>query len=330
MTTDLQSRADFLGPWRYDHSHAGVLIKGDPQAAPIHGSYGRGRDLMAHVLDGLGTQYDLSKLRAIDLGCLEGHYTELLCRAGFAEVVAVDLSPEHVQRARFLVQELKGYRNARFEVGSVEDRAFLSGLGRFNIILFHGLLYHLQEPIGMFALLQEISAKPHVLLLSTQFKFNFAEIAVPSPIGNIKFRKQAAGANGLVQYEGERSMYAPLALRLNPWALYRLLRHFGYTDITAYDTPLGCRYGFHVHLIASREDQSDLRKELNKASDIPRLRFYSWNGDRLDGFDLKRDKRAWVSRFLMRASYSLSERLGGSAMRQMRRKEIVKHQDKAE
>ena len=44
-------------------------------------------------------------MRAIDLGCLEGHYAALFCSFGFKEVVAVDLSEEHVKRASFLLSD---------------------------------------------------------------------------------------------------------------------------------------------------------------------------------------------------------------------------------
>ena len=43
---ELRKKAEELGPWRYNHSHGSVRITGDPVAAPIHGSYGRGRDSM--------------------------------------------------------------------------------------------------------------------------------------------------------------------------------------------------------------------------------------------------------------------------------------------
>src|SRR5262249_44390693 len=158
-------RAHALAPWRYDHRHGDLLIKGDPVAAPIHGAYGRGADIMAHILSSLASRGPLRGLRALDLGCLEGHYTDLLCAAGFGEVVAIDLSEEHVARASFLLREVKGYDNANVMAGSLEDRAFMRSLGRFDLILFHGLLYHLKDPIGVFETIGEAAAQEHTLLL---------------------------------------------------------------------------------------------------------------------------------------------------------------------
>ncbi len=319
----LQAKARELGPWRYDHQHGALKIAGDPSAAPIHGSLGRGADIMRHVLGRLGTWRDVSSMRAIDLGCLEGHYTEQLCAAGFRKVVAVDLSAEHVARARFLLQEVMGYTNVSVIEGSVEDRAFMQGLGHFDVILFHGLLYHMKDPIGIFETISRIASPDHVLLLSTQFKFEFAEIVVPSALANIKFRRLSEAATPLVHDSGVGSTYASMAVRLNPRALDRLLRQVGYRDLTAYDTPLGCRYGFHVHLIAATFDQTKLREALNRGHDIPNLKFFRWAGDRLDSFSLKDGWRSRFSRLVLRVAYAICERLGRSGARQSLRAEIA-------
>ena len=278
-------------------------------------------------MGGLSAERDLTKWRALDLGCLEGHYTELLCEAGFKEVVAIDLSPEQVARAHFLIVTLQGYSNAVVLNGSVEDREFMSSLGRFEVILFHGLLYHIKDPIGVFETLSNLMSDTNFLLLSTQFKFNFAEIVSPSPIANFKIRTIPADADGLVRYDQTSSTYATMATRLNPAALYSLLKQCGYQDVTAYDTPLGSRYGYHVHLIASGRNNDALRRAWNAGHDIPGLVFYRWHGDRLDGVSLTKGWRGWLSTLVMRAAYSLCERLGKSAVRQTRRTEIRCHSD---
>lgn len=323
--SSLQDQADALGPWRYSHRHANVVIEGDPVAAPIHGDYGYGRQIMQHVLNGFKSWGNLSQMRALDLGCLEGHYTELLCEAGFGEVVALDLSVEQVDRAKFLVNTLKGYANATILTGSVEDKSLMGSIGKFDLILFHGLLYHLKDPISIFETLSRVAKPRHALLLSTQFKFPFAEIITPSPIANVKFRAIKPSDDNLVRYEGTHSTYATMASRLNPSALNRILRRAGFAEIAAYDTPLGCQYGFQVNLIATTDSQDQLLKVLNAQSKIPGLGFHSWNGDRLDSFSLSSGWRSVVSKFAVRVAYSVAERLGGSAARQTRRAEIAQH-----
>lgn len=321
----LRERANSLGPWRYDHREGEFIIQGDPVAAPIHGNHGRGADTMRHMLSALSRKHDLSKWRAIDLGCLEGHYTELLCEAGIHEVVAIDLSSEQVARAKFLLEEVRKFENVRVIEGSVEDEQLLASLGRFDLILFHGLLYHLQDPLGMFRKLKGIGKEQHYLLLSTQFKFTYAEVVVMSPLANIKFRSVKADADGKVRYDGTRSTYAPLAMRLNPMGVYRLLRHFGYSNAIHYDTPLGSTYGLQLHLIASTDTAPDLIDRLNAGHEIPGLRFSPWTGDAIDGIDFRSDLRSRVARLIVRAAYSIAERLGQSANRHLRRNLIAHH-----
>ena len=144
----LADKAKALGPWRYDHAIGDrLIVRGNPVSAPVHGSYGRGAETMRHIVQRLAANLDMSTARALDLGCLEGHYTDILCAAGFKEVVAVDLSPEHLARVEFLLREVRGYTNATIVRGNVEDAALLVSLGQFDVILFHGLLYHLTDPV---------------------------------------------------------------------------------------------------------------------------------------------------------------------------------------
>lgn len=321
----LKAKADQLGPWRYDHREGELVINGDPVAAPIHGDYGRGRDTMRHILSVLARKHDLSQWRAIDLGCLEGHYTELLCEAGIGEVVAVDLSTEQVARAKFLLQDVRNFANVRIIEGSVEDERLLASLGRFDLILFHGLLYHLQDPLGMFSKLRAIGSDHHYLLLSTQFKFTYAEVVTPSPIANIKFRSIKADDDGKVRYDGTRSTYAPLAMRLNPAAIHRLLKHFGYAHPIHYDTPLGSTYGLQLHVIAATGSPSGLVDAFNAGNPVSGLVFSAWQGDAIDGIDFRSGVRNRLIRFIVRVAYSLAERLGQSASRQLRRISISDH-----
>jgi hypothetical protein len=278
---------------------------------------------MSHIVRGLAEHHDLTQWRAIDLGCLEGHYTDILCSFGFKEVVAVDLSRENVARAAFLLRELKQYANATVLHGDVEDEAFLRSLGTFDLVLFHGILYHMQDPLGMMDRITRIGSDRHVLLLSTQFKFGFAEVVTPSRIADLKFRSIPRDDAGLVKYEGTSSTYASMAMRLNPASLERLLVQYGYCDLTGYDTPLGCTYGLQVSLVAARSDMSAVRTTWNRPHAIPGLQFYSWHWTRLDGFDMARDVRARLARLAVRVAYRIAEMLGQSHRRQLERAQIT-------
>ncbi len=317
----IRRRAEEMRPWRYDHQAAELTIAGDPVAAPIHGSLGRGRDIMRLIISRLASRLDVPNARVLDLGCLEGHYTDLLCEAGFGEVVGIELSERNVARARFLLEEVRQCPNVRLIHGDVEDDQLLSSLGHFDIILFHGLLYHMKDPVAAVGRVRRLGSPAHSLLLGTQFKFNFADIIARTALASIKLRsRQAAMSSG--SDSGQQSVYADYAVRLNPCAILRTLKHFGYGELIAYDTPLGARYGYQLQLIARQDPDQQFLNEMRAIAEIPGLQFYKWHGDRIDGVDLRRGMRAFVPSALSKLSYSVSELLGRSGEKQLRRAEI--------
>lgn len=324
----LARRAEALKPWRYDHLVGDrVVIHGSPESAPIHGSYGRGAEIMRHVVERLAALKNPSTLRALDLGCLEGHYTDILCAAGFKEVVAVDLSPEHLARARFLLQELRGYKNVTILEGNVEHEGFRQQLGQFDVILFHGLLYHMTDPVAITRSLALLGTPDHVLLLSTQFKFDFADIVSEASLANIKFRSLPRVSGETVLDAAVGSAYATYAVRLNPKAVHRLLTSCGYGETVAYDTPLGARYGYQLHLVARAGNGNGLLQALSTGAAISGLDFYPYDGSRIDGVDFRKHVLPRVSRFISKVGYFFGERLASSGRLQAARHKIADELD---
>lgn len=320
---ELQRRANALGPWRYDHEADGVQIKGMPEAAPIHGHVGRGREMMAHIISSVVGSRDPKSLRALDLGCLEGHYTELLAEARIGEIVAVEWSEEHVARASFLLNELRGFRNVTIRQGDVEDPRLLPSLGKFDVVILHGLLYHMRNPVALVERVADLARDEveFALLLSTQFKFPFAEIADAMPLANIKVRKMQSRSDGSVKYQKEKSVYAPVAVRLNPAGVLAVLGAAGFKSILAYDTPTGAQYGFQLNLVALNQADPELVRRLQRVTGIPNFSFYPWDGRRLDGYNLNNIP----GRLLSRAAHILrqiSEKVGRSGARQSARSTI--------
>lgn len=319
----LTKRAEALNPWRYDHKVGNkVVIRGTPESAPIHGEFGRGAEIMQHIVQRLAQLGNVSDKRALDLGCLEGHYTDILCASGFKEVVAVDLSAEHIARARFLLTELRGYRNVTFIEGNIEDETIRTQLGRFDVILFHGLLYHLTDPVATTRALASLGTPGHALLVSTQFKFDFADIVSEAPLANIKFRTLSQSPDGKVFDATVGSSYAPYAVRLNPRAIHRMLTQCGYGEIIGYDTPLGARYGYQLHLVARAGTETGLQSALSAEPLIPGLNFYPYDGTRIDGVDFRRQLVPRLSRFISKVGYFVSARLASSGALQSARQRI--------
>jgi FkbM family methyltransferase len=76
---------------------------------------------------------------AIDTGCGVGYFSRTLSGCGL-NVCGFDGRMENVVEAR------RRFPDIPFEQGDIEDRAIL-GLGRFDLVLCFGLLYHLENPM---------------------------------------------------------------------------------------------------------------------------------------------------------------------------------------
>jgi Methyltransferase domain len=86
--------------------------------------------------------------RALDRACNEGWFAHRLLEWGASEVIAVDVRAENIHRAA-LVRDHFGLAAER--LGLLEGDVYDLGpdaLGRFEVLLCLGLIYHLENPIG--------------------------------------------------------------------------------------------------------------------------------------------------------------------------------------
>jgi len=106
--------------------------------------------------------YDLEGLRAIDLGSNEGYNSFDLLESGCREVFGIEVRDRYLEKAN--EEKLKlGYSNVSFikaDVGVIDEL----GLGKYDLCLCAGLLYHMQNP---FNLLKRIRNICKVLALET-------------------------------------------------------------------------------------------------------------------------------------------------------------------
>ena len=86
---------------------------------------------------------------AIDLACSEGWFSHRLLEWGAGRVVGVDLREVNVRRAR-LVRDHFGLPAERLELvqGDVLDLD-PGALGGFDVVLVLGLIYHVEDPVGV-------------------------------------------------------------------------------------------------------------------------------------------------------------------------------------
>lgn len=94
---------------------------------------------------------------AVDVGCGVGFFSQTLAECGL-NVCGFDVREENVEEAR------RRYPGIPFEWADIEDRG-ISQLGRFDLVLCFGLLYHLENPLQAIRNLRAITEK--CLLLET-------------------------------------------------------------------------------------------------------------------------------------------------------------------
>jgi tRNA (mo5U34)-methyltransferase len=113
----------------------------------------------------------LAGKRALDIACNEGYFSQLLYHLG-ATVRATDIREQNIERAKG-IQSLYGLDTTRLQF-DVED--FLSNRdpeGSFDLTLFLGVLYHIENPMGALRQLRKITQK--LCILETQLtRFNAA------------------------------------------------------------------------------------------------------------------------------------------------------------
>jgi tRNA (mo5U34)-methyltransferase len=95
--------------------------------------------------------------RVIDLGCNEGWFAHRLLEWGAREVVGIDLRADNVRRAE-LLREHFGVPADRMtfhqaDVLELDPEA----LGRFDIVLLVGLIYHLERPLDAIRLARALT-----------------------------------------------------------------------------------------------------------------------------------------------------------------------------
>jgi len=98
-----------------------------------------------------------SDSRALDLGCSEGWFSHQLLHWGASSVLGVDVRDVNVRRARLVARHF-GIPQTRltFRAGDVFDLD-PGELGTFDVVLALGLVYHLEDPVGMLRLARALT-----------------------------------------------------------------------------------------------------------------------------------------------------------------------------
>ena len=193
----------------------------DPAVLHLHATR---RDRLRDVI---ATIPDAARMTALDLASHEGFFTVELARH-CRRVEGVELRERSITAAE-MITTLLGLGNAGFRRMDLlkVDAAEEAGLAA-DFVLLYGLLYHLEDPLGLLRLACRL-ARRHILLETQVLPYDLTGRVED---GSHLWQRDILGCFGLVEDYSERREGGSAEFALVPSvnALLHLLRRFGCTE----------------------------------------------------------------------------------------------------
>jgi hypothetical protein len=159
-----------------------------PEAHAVHTTR---RDMMLTCLK-QNLPEDWSQLEAVDLACHEGWFSMALAEHGMGNILGIDARQEHVDDAQQIFQACQRESVFKAQVGDIHALD-TDTLGRFDLCLMFGLLYHLENPVGALRVARALTKR--VCLVETQVAPN---LSGPLDWGNYQFVKPMMGSFAII------------------------------------------------------------------------------------------------------------------------------------
>jgi ubiquinone/menaquinone biosynthesis C-methylase UbiE len=233
---EIQRRIAELGPWFYPFEFGGGVKAPSKIPAAVEGIFETRLRMVEHAV---GTHFGarLPEIACLDVGCHEGFYSIAMARMGVGKVVGVDVRETNLRRARFVAEALNlsqvSFRQGNCEKLSAEKE------GRFDLTLFLGLLYHLENP--MLCLRNIAGITKELCIVETQV---IDEVEGETEWGAQEWKRPYAGMMAVVDEsgehhssDGEETGSTPVAFCPSPKALRFLLEQAGFRRVEILPPP---------------------------------------------------------------------------------------------
>ena len=164
-------------------------------------------DKQERVLELIGGM-DLTGRRVLDIGCANGLFSFEAEKRGAAEVLAIDNTNQCIEALeKYIIPHLDSKVMAKtmnvFDLNSEQS-------GKFDVVIFSGVLYHLKYPFLALKILKEMCAEGATMILETGIYDDFGRRAMlycPAPANS---PQKSRGGNSCT-YFNERAMRENLA-----------------------------------------------------------------------------------------------------------------------
>jgi len=232
MSTDLELEAEALSrQWFYRFTLPSGRVTDTyvtEDILKIHET--RERMLLARLDEEF--QRGTGDLTCVDFGCHEGFFSQLLA-SRCKEVVGIDARAENIAGAT-LLRDVFGYRNLQFRRADIQSLT-AAEVGRFDVSLLFGILYHLENVVGVLRLAQAVTRR--LCLIETQVAPNLTGV---TDWGSHRITKEIVGCLAIVDESDDLPMNTvtnTTAITLFPSlpGLLHLLRAVGFarTEVLA-------------------------------------------------------------------------------------------------
>jgi ubiquinone/menaquinone biosynthesis C-methylase UbiE len=219
-----------LAPWFYEFDlgplgrTASML---PPEVQPIHETR---LAMVNSAIDQHFTRDRLRQISCLDIACHEGFYSVEMAKRGIPHVLGVDVREESLQKARFVANALnmQGLAFQNFNAEQIRPES----IGQFELTLFLGLLYHLENP--MLCLRNAFAVTTELCVLETQV---IDDVEGETEWGASGWKRKYQGILALIDETPEfdqnnrETGATPLATCPSRKGLVSMLRHAGFARV---------------------------------------------------------------------------------------------------
>jgi tRNA (mo5U34)-methyltransferase len=204
---------------------------------------------LAMLQSALRKEFDesIAQCSAIDIACHQGYFSTQLAQLGAREVLAVDARAEHVADANLIREalHLDTMRVQQSDVHALTSEA----LGRFDIVLMLGLIYHLENPVGALRVAHALTRR--ICLVETQIVPGLTGMV---DYGSYRFVRPLKGSFGIIdeteETHGPEASTTGICLVPSLDALMWIMRKIGFRRVEPLEPPADAyeqlRYGKRV------------------------------------------------------------------------------------
>jgi SAM-dependent methyltransferase len=223
-------------PWFYPFRLASGAVTQtyvSPEVAKIHDT--RLQMLQAGVAAHFG-EPRRAGLRAVDLACHEGWFSQQVAALGFESVLGLDARAEHVADAQ-LAAEACAESRVTFRRADVHGLT-VADTGTFDLVLCLGLIYHLENPVGALRVARALTRAGGLCLVETQIA---PGLSGPLDYGHHTFVKPMLGSFAIVdetdETHGPETSTTGICLVPSLDALLWILRKVGFASAHVLPVP---------------------------------------------------------------------------------------------